>query len=410
MRQAAWWMWMVAAALAMAAPSFGQSGSMSMSIFNDEGTFSPELSRGDLEVFKRVLSLKDDEVRAMEDLYGAYCNTLKEEGVEVRTFVAKAVEESEVMADQRLLDPAQKRLAEWGKRSTQLKTTFMADLKSLLTRDQEARWPIVERELRRIKGLRWGRVPGEQPDLVKMVEELPGGAARATVMGDLLERYSQDMDRAIVARTQFMDKHSEGFRALTTSDPAEAKKLFEQATRVREGVAGVNDRYLREICAELPGDAAQELRDRYFKECYPLLSKGTRGERYVTAAGKLKTLTPEQRAQVDVVLAEYDRDRRALVARMAEVIRDQKLNELPEDLEKALNPPAPGAPSEEHVNSWARGVPEGHPLFALRRSRFELDRATRTKLEAILTPDQRAEIPDQAAEPVVYYNDSPWGL
>ena len=35
-------------------------------------------------------------------------------------------------------------------RCVPLKKSFMEDLKSLLTRDQEARWPIVERELRRM--------------------------------------------------------------------------------------------------------------------------------------------------------------------------------------------------------------------------------------------------------------------
>lgn len=385
-----------------------QSGSMAMSIMNDEQTFAPELSRGDLEVFKRVLSLKDEEVRAMEDLYGAYSNTLKEEGVAVRAFVAKAVEEAEVMADQRLLDPAQKRLQEWDKRSTQLKTTFMSDLKSLLTRDQEARWPIVERELRRIKGLRWGRIPGEQPDLVMMVEELPGGAQRSGALGDLLERYSQDLDRVIVARTQFLEKHSDSFRDLIKSDPQEAKRVFDQATRVREGVAGVNERYLREMCAELPAKQAQELRDRFFRDSYPLLAKGTRGERYILAAGKLGSLSSDQRGQVDGILAEYDRDRRVILAKMAEIIREERTTELPEDLQKALTPPP--ADAKEHVNSWAAGLPEGHPLLKLRRARFDLDRSVREKLDALLTAEQRSQLPDQAAEPVVFYDDSPWGL
>ena len=85
--------------LGMAVAARAQGGSMSMMLFSDESTFAPELTRGDLDVFKRVLSMKPEEVRAMEDLHGAYCNALKEEGFAVRTFVSEKMEESEAMAD-----------------------------------------------------------------------------------------------------------------------------------------------------------------------------------------------------------------------------------------------------------------------------------------------------------------------
>ncbi len=398
--------------LALPLAAFAQGGSMAMSIFSDESTFSPELTRGDLDVFKRVLALKPDEILAMEDLYGAYANTLKTEGLAVRQFVAEKMEESEAMADTRLLAPAHKRLEEWGKRSDQLKKTFMEDLKALLTRDQEARWPIVERELRRIKLLGHGRLPGEQPDLVKLLEDLPAEAKRSAAIPDLLERYSQDIDRAIVSRTKFLDENGDHkkFNDLVESDPVAAKKLYDRATREREAIVNVNERYLREICAELPPADAQALKDRFFKLSYYLLAKGTRGERYILAAGKLDDLTSEQRSQVDAILAEYDRERRVIVGKMAEIVREEKSSRLPDNLDRKLNPPPPAPPGERNQNEWDRGLPEGHPMLGLRRSRFELDRAFRTRIDAVLTPDQRDRLPDQALEAVTYYDDSPWGL
>jgi hypothetical protein len=195
------------------------------------------------------------------------------------------------------------------------------------------------------------------------------------------------------------------------SDPAEAKKLYERATREREGLVSVNDRYLRDICAELSPKDAQELKDRYFKLSYYLLAKGTRGERYILAAGKLDDLTREQRSEVDAILAEYDRDRRVIVGKMAELVREEKATRLPDNLDRKLNPPPPPAPGERpNRNEWDRGLPEGHPMRALRRSRFELDRSIRARIDAVLTPEQRDRLPDQALEAVTYYDDSPWGL
>jgi hypothetical protein len=232
------------------------------------------------------------------------------------------------------------------------------------------------------------------------------------VIVELLERYSQDMDRAITSRAAFFDKNSAEFEPLITNDPAAAKRMFELATREREGVANVNERYLREIASHLEPAVAQDLRDRYFKLSYPLLAKGTRGERYIAAAGKLENLSNEQRSQVDLILAEYDKDRRALVARMADVIREDKLKVLPERLDLALNPPPPPPPGSENER-WGRAgrtLAADHPLTKLRRSRWELDRACRAKIDAVLTPEQREKLPDLALEAVTFYDDDPWGL
>lgn len=409
--------WM-AGLLGLADHCRAQHSVMSTSIFSDSGTFGPELSRQDLDVFKRVLALQPAEFAAMEELHGAYVNTLKTEGYEVRHVVSVVMEEAEAMGDMTLLGPAHQKLAEWTKRSDELKRTFMDDLKALLTRDQEARWPIVERELRRMKLLRGGRVPGEQVDLVELINELPASVKESPEMVDLLERYSQEMDRAIVSRAAFFEKNDEKFKELVTSDPPAAKALFERSTREREAVVSVNDRYLREIANGLTTAEADALRDRYFNACYPLLAKGTRGERYIKAAGKLDTLSTEQRSTLGPVLAEYDRDRRAILARMAELVREDKRTTLPQSLANALNPPSPETvepPSRTAGFSYAsapsaRDLREDKPYAKLRRSRYELDRACRAKVDAILTPDQQAVLPDLALEPVTVYDDSTQGM
>ena len=50
---------------------------------------------------------------------------------------------------------------------------FIEDLRVLLTKEQEARWPLVERELSRLKKMADGRIAGEKGDVVRMVAELP---------------------------------------------------------------------------------------------------------------------------------------------------------------------------------------------------------------------------------------------
>ncbi len=387
-------------------PVQAQHSSMSTSIFNDETTFAPALSHADLDVFTRVLSMKPEEQRAMEDLYGAYCNTLKAEGGEVRKYVSDIMEESELMEDIRLLAPAQKRLGEWEKRSEQLKKSFIEDLKALLTREQEGRWPIVERELRRMKWINSGRLAGEDVDLIHLVAEMPADAKTSPALGDLLDRYSQDLDRALLARADVIDKNSEKFGDLLTSDPQAARSMYESAIKVRRALCDVNLRYARLIGAELPSDLGQKLDMDVFKISFPMLSKPSRGERYIKGAKDLKSLTAEQEELVKGIVDAYENDRLAMLHRTAETIREQQFTQLPVRLDKALGVLPPDADD----GFRAYGLSADHPLARLRRERFELDKAARNKLDAILTPEQRASLPDRAADAVTFIDYTPWGL
>lgn len=296
---------------------------MSTHVYDERTTFSPAISRADLEVFARALLLSDDERRAMQDLYDAFAATMAAEGQDVREFCADVIERSELLQDQRLLEPARKRVDAWRERAKQLEANFLDDLRMLLTREQESRWPI-------------------------------------------LERYSVDLDRAIVARDAVIEEESGSFNTLVREDPQDALALFDRARRLREP---------------------------------------TRGERYIRAAGDL-ALETEQAERVRAVIAEYDRARRRLLDRMAAADWEEQYNKLPRSLAEAL-----GQVPEGEVNYFrAFGLGEDHPLTALRLERYELDRATRAKIDALLTPEQRRLLPDTGAGHVTYSDWAVWGL
>ncbi len=66
--------------LALAPPALGQRSSMSMGLYNDEGSFRPDLSTRDLKVIVRVLNLQPETEKALMDLYAGYDGTLQSEG------------------------------------------------------------------------------------------------------------------------------------------------------------------------------------------------------------------------------------------------------------------------------------------------------------------------------------------
>src|SRR5262249_37756179 len=87
-----------------------------------------------------------------------------------------------------------------GERRAALEKTFLDDFKSLLTAEQSANWPRVERLPRREPWLRFGFVSGSSVDLTSLVDglKLPDDA-RAKVR-DTVEEYEQALDRVLVER------------------------------------------------------------------------------------------------------------------------------------------------------------------------------------------------------------------
>lgn len=395
----------LAASCFLSAPiASAQYSSMSTS-FISEAAFSPDLSRMDLEVFVRVLSLKPDEQRAMHDLYQAYADTLKVEGAGVRAYCGNVIEESEIMGDQRLLAPAEHQMGEWEKRAEALKKGFIEDLRVLLTKEQEARWPLVERELRRLKTVREGRIAGESVDLVRMVAEVPEAARASAAIPQLLERYSEDLDRALVARAATLESSNKDFHELVKADPKKARQSFDIAYRARAAVRDVNERYVRQIADELSPEAREKFKADVFNKSYPPLVRPTRGEKYIRAAGELASLTAEQKGPIKDLIKRYEADRWALLRRAAEAARAAEPDQVPADLAFAI-----GLAPAEPRGFQAEGLPPDSPAAKLKRERWELDKSARGKIDALLTAAQKAALPDLASDSVQFFDYTPYGL
>jgi hypothetical protein len=393
--------------LAFAAPALAQSSSMSMGLYSDEGSFRPDLSTRDLKVIVRVLNLHPEAEKALMDLYAGYDGTLQSEGAAVKEFVNDQIEKSEIMQDPDLLSKAHARIGEWNQRSEQIKKTFLADLKSLLTSDQEARWPIVERELRRMKYIGGGRLSGESVDLVRLTDEVLGTEPPSKELADLLNRYSDDLDHAMVSRNALVDEKGKDFGTMTKSDPKGALAIWEEVQRARAAVRDVNDRYVRLIASHLATDKATQLNKLYFDQSYRLITKPTRLEEYLKDAEGLKTLSPGQKAKLADIKSKFATDRQAVLLKEAKAWRDFEMEWKPDSLAEALGERHEDPSRQRYNGAW---LPDNNPLTQTRKERLELDQEVRKSLDAMLNEEQRAAIPSRLTPYARYENWSPWGL
>jgi hypothetical protein len=371
--------------------------------FGPAAGFKPALSRRDLDVIAKALRLPDAERAALDTLYDGYVAELDVRSVEVKAFVADVSEKAEAMRDLTLIDPARKRLQEWDKETEKIQARFMDDLKSLLTREQEARWPILERELRRLKRIGSGRLPAESADVRRLTEDVLGGAAPSPKVEELLEQYAEAVDRAIVARDASIAGQAE-FQKLEEEDFEKAKAMWEDARRSRKALVEVNRRYARLIGEALGPELAPKLDDAFFKASFGVLFETTRTERFITAVAKLGSLDDAQKSEMDETLASYTRELNAWRRRAADAEESLVFETPPRALavKMGMIPEA----------SW-RGeslAPKDHAVNPLRVERYELDKRFRDRATKVLSKAQRAEIVEEREGFVSVSDHLPWGL
>lgn len=385
-----------------------QSGSITMSVYDSDRYFAPQFSRRDLRMFEQVLGLSSDEKIALDALYEAYTASLRTRCDEIRAVVTDTAERAEVLGNRELLNTLGPKRLEWDKQARALQEQFLDDLKSLLSGDQAARWPIVERELRRVKKMPTGRLMGESVDVVQVTLDVLGDEKPSAAVGELLEQYAQDADRAILAREAVLERHADGFRSLIDEDPVKAEGVWNEAQHVRRALRELNRRYAERVALLLTSERAEALSRRIFELNYPKVMTPTRAFLFIERAAGLKDLSNAERAAAEDIRERYERrvwEWRRKAA--AEEVKHED-DELPRELAGRVGRLRPG----EDSNSWDGRLylPEDHPLVKVRQERYELDRAARLEMESALSMEHRREAQRDLPDFAKFDNWAPWGL
>jgi Spy/CpxP family protein refolding chaperone len=386
-------------------PARAQHGTMMQSFFGSQ--FQPEFSARDLKVMIRVLNLTPEGEQALQALYEGYADTLRIEGDAVKEKVEAEIERAEILNDTRLLSSARAHIGEFGKRAAQLRAQFLDDLKSLLTREQEANWPILERELRRLKTIGKGQLTAENVDVVRLTEDIIGDSAMPVAVAELLGRYREELDRALQARERFMDEEGKQFHTLAKEDVERALKLFEEARERRRAVRDINERFARLVATELSDEQRALFEKKLFELSFPMLCRESRVDVYLKNALELDSLSREQQQDLESIKGRHERQRLAWVRSTAAAWRDLEEGFKPPELAKALGEGPEDPYNRTYNGAW---LGEEHPLNQARVQRLEFERATRESINRVLTPEQRKGIPNTQTGTAKFENWMSWGL
>ncbi len=370
------------------APAAGQNMTTSMSDPYEQ--FAPELEQRDIQLIIRVLQLSPAEAQAVQALYDGYYNGLRQKARELSEKTEAALEEAQTLGNQLVARPPRDDYQATTKRMT---SEFLQELQSMLTAQQTGRWPVAERELRRRKRIGAGQYPGENVDVVRLVEDIAADAVTREQISALLEQYAAQLDTAMKTRDAFIESNTERFGELIESDPAAAERMFAESQRNRLSVRDINRQYVAQIATLLPDEQRLELQQAMFKQTYGFAREPSRSERFILAAAKVEGLSDDVRQQIDAIVQAYVPRRDALVKRVCEEEEKVRLAARPSTLAKKLGMKL--LYDNRDAFTGRPVVDPEHPLQKAKRERFENDRVTRRQIESLLTPQQQDAIPNE---------------
>ena len=340
----------------------------------------PQISSRQVEKFSKILSLSSDQKEAAEALLEGYSGQTAAAAKAMRDAGQRARDEFRETNDPAVFEKMQESATKFRDDRKKLDDTFLSDLKSILTPEQAAKWPQVERTHRRDSTLRWGRLSGERVDLVELAEQQQLAADLASQVAPLLEQYQEDLDRELTRRNEVyqgaMEKMMEVRR---TGDMEAMQDMVEKGREAGRRVRDVNRRYFRQMLEAMPEDKRAAFEASFNQQSYPDIYRKGYASRVSEAANGMADLTPEQKEQLAAVVKRFDETLSPLQAKLVAATEESEAN-------------------FNITEMMARGWNQEGPLADLREERRDLERKLIDDIRKVLTDDQETRLPERTEE------------
>ena len=362
---------------------FFLTASASAQVFRPGGDFlEPGFTTKDLEHAAQLFGFDEVQREIAGEMVNEYLTRMAV-GVEQMTIVLDAAErEFQGTRDIAVWNDFRERTEQFEERKEAITEQLMADLRLLLTPEQDARWTRFERDLRRNATIdEGGLLSGETVDLVDLLDEMGvDGEVRESIWS-LEDQYVTELDRALVQRNEVYDettnKAFERFTAEGFDDMDSVMDFFrellgdamEQAARVRD----INLKYAATIGRALPPDQSAEFEDRFNELVFPRVYRASTTDRAFETILSFEDLSEEQRGRVLEAKLRYEQSRERLDANWARAIAEQE---------------------EERDVMRVMGIePSTEATREARTARRDLDRTSYEQVLQVLTEEQAGRLP-----------------
>lgn len=346
------------------------------------GTASRVTSRS-VAAYSRLLGLEETQIEIAQGLLEQYTANIEDASRERRNRLQALMAQFRETQDHTIMMERMPGISEdFAERSRAIEASFFSDLRLLLDDQQASRWERVQRLRRRETVLRQGSLSGETLDLLAIADSVGDGLDLGDEVTTALEQYEIELDRALIAKAATLKNIRESSSGtLMGFDLSEMEEMSARTREVGLRVRNLNRRHARLIESMLPEDLAARFQDETRRRSFPRVYKESRVDRTLLAAESLDDLAPDQRQSLGEIHTSYTRDRAAADEKWVAAIRDQE---------------------EEGGSGWAVGQlmirysmeeDSDDPVSKARAARHKVDERYGDKIQAVLTPDQREQMP-----------------
>lgn len=390
--------------LFVSVPTAGQTMS-TRSNFMGLDSGRPAITATDIEVFVRVLDLSADERDVLDSMYLEYRIGIEQDYGDVRDEVQDIIEEAMLRNDREMSRDALPLVRAWRQEKEDREQTFLEELTLLLTEEQQSRWPIVERELRRIKDLN-GVLSGEGIDIIKLAHTHLGmPVIESAGLSAMLDRYSTTLDARLKDRDAYYEDHAEDFQELRTEDPERAIELWQRMRAKRAALRDLNTETVRMLSARIrsatPEHAgkADAFERAWIDAVLSFRAEPTSAQRQLDRARTLEAISDTQRASLQALKEQSDHERYAIFQDLAKAVFDLETQRPPDiaDIGHARS-------NDEDFT----GYEPGSRMHRISERRVELDRRVLRELRNVLTKEQRRAARSQNTVFAQFSKDMSW--
>lgn len=350
---------------------------------------TPQFSYADINSINRVLGFTEDQRAVILEVYEAHLRKFTSELNELLIDLEDARDEAIAINHPGPLSAARAKVQKWNDRSKEIDEQFLADLRLLLTQDQEALWPRVERELRRIRLTPKGVFTGESSDLVRLLDTVHPEWNEQPNLKSTIDAYITAIDAALTERERVRESATDSI--VWGGDQAQRdrmKQAYEDIRRARIRVRSINEEHLRRLIAVLPPGSAERLELAFYENAIGPARATTPLDRRIRAVGGLPDLTPRQASAAQTAINKLDDARIGFLKSAYAAYAELQNTQFPISLARFFDG------EDSYVSSLDfESVDERDPVRKAMQRRFDFERGLYQDLRPLLTREQRALLP-----------------
>jgi hypothetical protein len=366
--------------LALTAPAHGQFGEAA----GISEAMQPEYFRRDIKTLNDGLKLDSTQRVIVEALFGDYESEFQAGLERMKKRFENMREELQVGDQRRILAKVFAPFKDWTVEKGHLGEQFMQSVKVVLTDEQLALWPSVERRLYREKKLaRPNGLSGESLNLFYVIRDMHLDERTQLQIQPVMEAYDVALDQALHRREDpATSVQNDMLDAMADQDSQKRMNAVDRFIQLKIGVRSVNDEYIERIAAALPDEIGRQFRQQALERGYPRVYREHAVQRMFKQAKEIEGLPSDVlRAIVDLEaaflgeLASTNQELLNAVRQYEPLLERYRA----EDFDRRTS----GQPTE----------PRNDPTNAMFAQRDEMCRKYAKRLQGLLTPDQFAMIP-----------------